>query len=68
MDYIQEIGKTAGTIWKYLNDNGPSTPQELASSNKINRFLMNRAIGWLAREGKIKIEKTNRTFKISLLS
>ena len=62
-----EIGKAAGTIWKYLEKNGEVSTYKLIKETKIKQRLADRAIGWLAREGKVKLSQESKREIISLL-
>jgi hypothetical protein len=60
------IGNTAGEIWQYLKDKGPSTPLKVKTALGISNTLLSLSLGWLAREGKIEIEELGQSYKISL--
>ncbi|MBP2030687.1 hypothetical protein J2755_001635 [Methanohalophilus levihalophilus] len=67
-DSIIKIGNAAGVIYHFL-ENGECNLSRLkqhlfAKGYDSNTYLM--AIGWLAREGKINISKTNNKWSISL--
>jgi hypothetical protein len=62
----ESIGKTAGDIWKYVGDNGPSTAIKIKSSLGISNTLLYLALGWLAREDKITIEDHEQGHKVYL--
>ncbi|BCX80445.1 hypothetical protein MIT9_P0018 [Methylomarinovum caldicuralii] len=57
----EEIGLAAGEIWRYLNQYGEASPSKLASATGLSTKEVQRAIGWLAREGKLIIETDGRT-------
>lgn len=57
----EEIGVAAGKIWDYLDKQGSATPTKLAETIGLNSKDVQRAIGWLAREGKLIIERDGRT-------
>ena len=57
---IKEYGKNAGKIWNALDQNGPLTENNLIKSTKLKEGEFCAAIGWLARENKVRKEK--RTF------
>jgi hypothetical protein len=58
----QLIGETAGRIWRYLEENGEAAISQVPSLIKVKEPLSYLAIGWLAREGKLKFEVLgNRT-------
>ena len=47
------IGAAAGQVWKYLDQNGPTTAAKLKTELKLTTSTVDRAIGWLARESKL---------------
>lgn len=57
----EEIGTAAGKVWHYLNRAGEASPSKLSAETGLNSKEVQRAIGWLAREGKIMIETDGRT-------
>ena len=61
-----EIGTAAGKVWKYLHQNGESSMAKIARDTGLPNALAHRAIGWLAREGKLHIDKDNRAEMIRL--
>ena len=63
---IDEIGDAAGKVWTYLNANGEVTTAKLIRDVACTRDLAQRAIGWLAREGKVHLEKKERVETIRL--
>ena len=54
---IEEIGTTAGEIWDYLEEHDKASPSKLIQELKKTERLVLMGIGWLAREGKLTIEK-----------
>ncbi len=54
---IDAIGDAAGKVWHYLNENGPSTINKMEKETGIAKNDIQRAIGWLAKEDKLIIEK-----------
>lgn len=60
------IGETAGIIWKFLDENGPASATKITTVTKLNKSLVQRAIGWLACEGKLDFETQGRNETISL--
>lgn len=60
------IGNAAGALWKYLDKNGASSATKIAKETKLEAKEVQRAIGWLAKEGKIAIATKGRTETISL--
>ena len=63
---VQQIGETAGAVWKTLNKNGPMSLAKLVERVGGNRDLAMQAIGWLAREDKLEISETSRGKNIAL--
>ncbi|MBI5968481.1 MAG: winged helix-turn-helix domain-containing protein [Deltaproteobacteria bacterium] len=63
---INSIGETAGKVWKYLNEKGEANLSQLKKGVKGDPNLILQAIGWLAREGKLNIEKKARYITYSL--
>jgi predicted transcriptional regulator len=66
MQSINEIGENAGKVWRAIRQNGGQTVVELETSTKLSRESVCGAIGWLARENKIEINKTGRFIKYNL--
>jgi len=64
---IKDIGEAAGEIYHYLEKNGPQLVDELRVKLFQDDDLLNRAIGWLAREAKIVITTENDREVISLV-
>lgn len=52
MDFVDEIGTSAGIVWRYLEQHGPVTLFQLKKGVELSSTQVERAIGWLAREGK----------------
>ena len=61
-----QIGESAGLVWKALADNGSMTVAQLVKSVGQQRDMVMQALGWLAREDKIKIDEDGRSRVISL--
>jgi hypothetical protein len=61
-----EIGEAAGKVWSYLDSHGQTTVAKLKAGAKLPDDLLQQAIGWLAREGKIVLERKGRTVSVSL--
>ncbi len=57
----EDIGLAAGEVWNYLNRHGEATPSRLAAATGLSTKEVQRALGWLAREGKLIIETDGRT-------
>jgi len=64
--HIEQIGDTAGLVWHALDGREPLSLAKLVELIDAPRDIVMQAIGWLAREGKISIEKTSRGRIVSL--
>jgi len=60
------IGETAGKLWAFLNEHGPSSPSKIEKETDISKTDLQRAIGWLSKEDKLLIEVNGRTETLSL--
>jgi hypothetical protein len=60
------IGEMAGNVWTLLTEKGSLTVAKLKTALKADPFVLNAAIGWLAREDKVDISKTKSSTTISL--
>jgi hypothetical protein len=54
---IDDIGTTAGLIWKLLNDHGPASVTVIEREVEAPKLLVHLGLGWLAREGKLVVEE-----------
>jgi hypothetical protein len=61
-----EIGIAAGLVWSALDRQGTLTLAKLRQKTGLSVELVNRAIGWLAREDKLEFQKKARSLVISL--
>lgn len=61
------VGEVAGKIWKYLDVNGESTIASLKKNLELKPEQVTMSLGWLAREGKISMQKSGTSVKIQLL-
>jgi hypothetical protein len=56
---IQSIGESAGIIWNLLQSESRKWDyKEIKQATGLSDRIINAAIGWLAREGKLSIEET----------
>lgn len=60
------IGEAAGKIWRYLDENGPTSVSKVSAETGIRKNDIQRAIGWLAKEDKLSIEAKGRAETLSL--
>lgn len=51
----QYFGTKAGAVWKALSSNGPMTIAALKRKTRLDDGEIYSGLGWLAREGKLKI-------------
>jgi len=63
---ILKIGETAGKVWKFLEDKGEASLAQIKKGVKEDPNLILEAIGWLAREDKVQIEKKDRFITYTL--
>ena len=62
----QQIGAAAGKVWHFLSENGPSTVSQIQRGTGVDAALTNQALGWLAREGKLVIDRSKRFARFSV--
>ncbi|MFH0883862.1 MAG: winged helix-turn-helix domain-containing protein [bacterium] len=60
------IGTAAGVLWHYLSQHGSSSVAKLKKEVQLTPSMLDRAIGWLAREGKIVESKSGKSIEITL--
>ena len=60
------FGVNAGMVWEGLNQNGPSTIDNIVRATGLRKESVYGALGWLGREGKIAVERRGRTLLFSL--
>ena len=63
---VQQIGETAGVVWKSLDKHGAMSLAKLVERVGGNRDVVMQAVGWLAREDKLDISETSRGRTIAL--
>ena len=57
----------AGKIWHYLASHEKIDVLKLKFDLKLNNSMLFMAVGWLARENKIKISQENEIYFITLV-
>jgi hypothetical protein len=62
----ERIGLTAGSIWRYLSENGTMPVTKIVSGIDEEEKIIQRSIGWLAQEGKITVGIVDRIETIGL--
>ena len=65
---ICHIGETAGAVWHLLSDHGPLALSKIPKEVDAPRDVVMQAIGWLAREDKLRIEEEGRSRIVSLIA
>jgi len=60
------IGDATGIVWKYLKTHGPTSATKLAIECELDNRLVQRALGWLARENKLVLIQKGRSELIDL--
>jgi hypothetical protein len=63
---ISKIGTAAGLVWQHLYQSGPVALSKLVKEIDAPRDQIMQGIGWLAREGKIRIDENSRSKVIAL--
>ena len=66
MTYVEDIGTTAGRVWSFLKEHGKVSLSALEKGVDESRSTVYMAIGWLAREGKVSIQREERSIQIWL--
>ena len=64
---VESIGKVAGLVWRYLDENGKVTLSKLSREIDAPRDLVMQGVGWLAREGKVEFHEGSRSKMIALI-
>jgi hypothetical protein len=62
---LKTVGETAGRVWHYIKENGEKSITQLKEVES-NQLLLNLALGWLAREDKVNLEKKGNVVKVTL--
>ncbi len=64
---IEAFGINAGKIWTILDEKGKQNIKDLKRATKFTDKNLYAALGWLSREGKIKMEELGKDIFISLV-
>lgn len=64
----EAVGSAAGKIWSFLSENGQASATKIAEGTGLDKNDVQRAIGWLAREGKLNVERKGKNEFFSLLA
>jgi hypothetical protein len=63
---VEKIGINAGLIWAVI-ENGEMNVKAVKKATKLAEKDLNLALGWLAREGKIKFKEVENELFVSLV-
>lgn len=63
---IETIGINAGKVWSILDEKGRQDIKSVKEDTKMTYNNLYAAIGWLAREGKIRLETVGKDLYIEL--
>lgn len=63
---VEKIGVDAGKVWTQLDEKGRMNVKDLRKAIKLTERDTFFALGWLAKEGKVTIEKDGRDFFVEL--
>ena len=63
---VEKIGIDAGKEWTKLEEEGRMNVRSLRNDIKLTERDTFAAIGWLAKEGKLTLEKDGRDFYVEL--
>jgi len=66
VNLLEQIGETAGNVWRALESKGPQSLAALKKQVKAPGDLVLMAVGWLAREEKLALEQKGRVQLLKL--
>ena len=66
VSHVDHVGETAGEVWHILDRKGPLSMAKLVKAAGEPRDVVMQALGWLAREEKIRVEEEGRSRVVSL--
>ena len=66
MNTLDQIGESAGAVWRVLDANGPLSMAQLVKKVELPKDQVLLALGWLAREEKLEFDESGRSKTISL--
>ncbi|MBK5720888.1 winged helix-turn-helix domain-containing protein [Dysgonomonas sp. Marseille-P4677] len=61
-----DIGLNAGTIWHLLSINEELSIRQIGEMTSYDGVMITLALGWLAREGKIRFSNKNDVLFVGL--
>ena len=60
------IGEAAGQMWRYLAQHGEATLRQRQTGTTLPARLLLMGVGWLAREGQLRLIQEGRVLKLAL--
>ena len=66
MEIKDQVGETAGEVWRLLSNEGPQTFAQIKKKLNGTDETLSFAVGWLAREDKIDIVQDKKNLRIQL--
>ena len=63
---LDVIGSTAGRMWDFLGEKGDVSLAQLPRVMNEKASLVYQALGWLAKEGKVRYRSNKRSVFVSL--
>ncbi len=66
VSHMDHVGEIAGDVWRILDRKGPLSMAKLVKAAGEPRDVVMQALGWLAREEKIRVEEEGRSRIVSL--
>lgn len=63
---ITELGIVAGDIWHFLEGHDKSFLSDLVAALDKPRETILMSLGWLAREGHVRLDKEGEDYRIEL--
>ena len=62
----EDIGDAAGKVWQYLEVQGSRSVSQIQRDTRLSQSLTYLALGWLAREGKVRFAQERRALLVDL--
>lgn len=62
----EDIGDAAGKVWRYLEAQGSRSVSQIQRDTRLSQSLTYLALGWLAREDKVRFAQERRALLVSL--
>lgn len=65
-DIWGEIGTAAGKVWTAISNGKPATLAEVKKKTSLDDYVIAMALGWLAREDKVVLDKKGAVVTVKL--